>query len=169
MKLFRLVLMATLTLFSMSVTSLGAASGGISQPLPPGAILTSDSNNQLHITFPATQGRYTGESDQTIPGVTWITPFNTEVSTNFQNLEADIADAESGICIVEISQDNGRSWTEAWNARSFPWNEPLNQTSWSYSDDFSAFSAGTHVVLLRAQDCVGNVSPGEILVVRVKK
>ena len=169
MKLFRLVLIATMTLFSISATPPKVAADGISQPLPPGAILTTDSNNHLHITFPAPQGRFTAESDQTPPGVTWITPFNTEVATNFQNLEADIADAESGICIVEVSLDNGRSWTEAWNSNSFPQDEPITQTSWSYSDDFSAFSAGAHVVLLRARDCVGNVSPGELLVVRVKK
>lgn len=169
MKLFKLVLIATMTLFSISATPPGITADGISQPLPPGAILTTDSNNHLQIIFPAPQGRYTAESDQTPPGVTWITPFNTEVATNFQNLEADIADAESGICIVEVSLDYGRSWTEAWNANSFPWREPLTQTSWSYSDDFSAFSDGAHVVLLRARDCVGNVSPGEILVVRVNK
>jgi hypothetical protein len=169
MKFLRLVLIATMTLISISATPPGVAADDISQPLPPGAILTTDSNNHLHITFPAPPGRFTAEGDQTPPGVTWITPFNTEVTTKFQNLEADITDAESGICVVEISLDNGQSWTEAWNANSFPQDEPITQTFWSYSDDFSAFSAGAHVVQVRAQDCVGNVSPGEILIVRVKK
>jgi hypothetical protein len=196
MKFFRLILIAAMTLISTSATpgrdelSTSITNDASMPPgpnpatvanfpvdanlpagetLPPDVILTTDANNHLHITFPRPQGRYSVESDTTPPTVTWITRFNTEVDTKFQNLEADIADAESGLCVVEISLNNGQNWTEAWNANSFPWREPLTQTTWSYSDDFSAFSDGAHVVLLRARDCVGNVSPGEILVVRVKK
>jgi hypothetical protein len=196
MKFLKLVFIATMTLISISATpgmdelpkslTNDANMPPVANPtavanlptdanlptgttLPPDAILTTDANNHLHITFPRPQGRFTAESDTTPPTVTWLTPFNTEVNTKFQNLEADIADAESGLCAVEISLDNGQNWTEAWNASSFSWREPLTQTTWSFSDDFSAFSDGAHVVILRARDCVRNVSPGEILVVRVKR
>jgi hypothetical protein len=106
--------------------------------------------------------------DKTPPSVNWNTPFNTEATASSSELSADIKDQASGICLVELSIDNGQNWIEGWNSAGFALNEPVKETTWTYHPGFPEFDKGAHSVILRAHDCAGNISPGEILVVRVK-
>jgi hypothetical protein len=100
--------------------------------------------------------------------LTWQTPFNAEVSVDYPNLVADLADP-TGICLVEVSFDNGRTWEENWNAVNFPpldKETPYTETTWTFGGPLR--SAGAQVFIARAVDCAGNVGRGEILIVRGK-
>ena len=104
--------------------------------------------------------------DKTPPLVTWLAEPNLAVS-GYGTLSAEITDATSGLCSLETSLDHGRSWERQFGALSdLP---PVHDTTWSAQWDFQDFREGGQVVLLRAWDCAGNASPGEILVVQVKK
>jgi hypothetical protein len=106
--------------------------------------------------------------DKTPPSVNWNTPSNTAITAGSSVLSADIKDQISGVCLVELSIDNGQSWIEGWNSTAFALNEPVKETTWIYHPSFPEFDNGAHNVILRAHDCAGNISPGEILVVQVK-
>jgi hypothetical protein len=106
--------------------------------------------------------------DKTAPQVSWITPPNTLV-TEQSSLKAEISDELSGICLIEASFNHGSTW----ESQAFPapvMGEPgsVHKTVWSRQADFQHLSSQAQVVLLRAHDCAGNLSPAEILVVRIK-
>jgi len=103
--------------------------------------------------------------DITPPLVIWNSPLNTEVTDSISGISAEITDRDSGVCLVQISSDNGRSWENGWDAQDFILNEVVKETTWTYHPGFPEFTRGAHIVILRAQDCDGNTSPGEILVV----
>ena len=140
--------------------------------LHPGESITISDEGEQSIEFTSPDGasRATQLSriDKTLPTVTWNSVHNTEVTATASGLSAEIADAGSGVCLVQLSTDNGRSWIEGWSAVGFALTEPIKETTWTYHDGFPEFVSGSHVVILRAQDCAGNFSVGEILVVRVK-
>jgi len=106
--------------------------------------------------------------DKTAPRVAWITAPNSAVS-GYAALSAEITDTISGICSIESSFDNGLTWETQFmslpGSRDLP---VIYETIWSAHLDFDDFEKGVQVVILRAHDCAGNVSPGEILVVRVE-
>lgn len=106
--------------------------------------------------------------DKTPPRVLWLTAPQVRGSVSLI-LEAEITDAVSGICLIEASFDHGASW----DGQSFPSSAPgkpgdLSATDWSMQLNLLDFPLGAQLVLLRAWDCAGNVSPGEILVFRVE-
>jgi len=140
--------------------------------LQPGKSLTVSDEGEHIIKYASPDGQSTAEQiiriDKTPPQVTWITPLNFEVTAKSSGLSADISDSGSGICLVELSSDNGRSWIEGWNAAGFALSEPIHETTWAYHDGFPNLDEGGHVMIARARDCAGNLSPGEILVVQVK-
>jgi hypothetical protein len=104
--------------------------------------------------------------DKTAPQVTWISELNSAVP-GFAALSAEITDATSGICSIDDSLDNGRSWeTQFLVQPGSPDAEVVHTTIWSLHRDFSAFKNGPLVIILRAHDCAGNLSPGEILVIQ---
>ena len=98
--------------------------------------------------------------------MTWVSQINTEVTASYSDLQAEISDAGSGVYRVELSVDHGSSWVEGWNAASFALDEMVRETTWTYHIGFPEFSEGSQVVILRAIDCAGNISAGEILVVK---
>jgi hypothetical protein len=107
--------------------------------------------------------------DKAVPQVTWLTEPNFAVS-GYADLSAEITDAVSGICSIEDSLDNGQSWETQFISLSPSGENPVVlETTWSLHRDFSEFSEGVQLIQLRAHDCAGNVSPGEILVLRVEK
>ena len=140
--------------------------------LHPGESITVSDEGEQSIEFAIPDGENTATQlariDKTLPTVTWNSIHNAEVTATTSGLSAEIADAVSGVCLVQLSTDNGRSWIEGWNAAGFALDEPVKQTTWTYHDGFPEFATGSHVVILRAQDCAGNFSAGEILTVRVK-
>ena len=106
--------------------------------------------------------------DKTPPAVTWITEQNSTVSSD-SSLSAEVSDQISGICSIQASFDHGRTW----ESQDFPapvMGEPgsIQQTTWSADLVSREFSSKMQVALLRAQDCAGNVSPGEIQVINVE-
>lgn len=105
--------------------------------------------------------------DKTAPRVAWITKPEAVLAES-EALVANISDPVSGICSVEASLDNGLSW----ESQVFPpagIGEPgsVHETVWSMHLDSSRFSKSIQEVTLRAHDCAGNLSPSEILAVRV--
>ena len=140
----------------------------------PGGLLTISDEGQHQIELqPGPAGRDNMvtqfiDIDKTPPTVNWISPINTVVAATSSELSAEISDRGSGICLVELSIDHGRTWIEGWNAAGFALDETIKETTWTYHIGFPEFSEGAHIVILRAQDCAGLVSPGEILVVQVK-
>jgi hypothetical protein len=107
--------------------------------------------------------------DKTAPKVTWLIEPNSAVS-GYADLSAEITDAVSGICSIEDSLDNGQSWETQFISLSPSGENPtVYETTWSLHRDFSEYPKGVHLIQLRAHDCAGNVSPGEILVFRVEK
>ena len=140
--------------------------------LHPGESITVSDEGDQRIEFASPDGESTATQlmriDKTLPTVTWNSIHNTEVTATSSGLSAEIADAGSGVCLVQFSTDNGRSWIEGWSAAGFNLAEPIKETTWTDHNGFPEFSSGSHVVILRAQDCAGNFSVGEILVVRVK-
>ena len=106
--------------------------------------------------------------DKTAPRVTWLTEPNSAVS-GYSALSAEISDATSGICSIENSLDHGRTWeTQFLTLPGSRDAQVIHETTWSLHRNFADFEKGVFLVLLRAHDCAGNVSPGEILVVRVE-
>lgn len=106
--------------------------------------------------------------DKTPPTVKWITEQNVAVS-GWDALSANLADETSGLCGVESSFDHGQHWDTSDLAPMTPDGvEIRHETTWSIHENFRDSSPGVQVVLLRARDCAGNVSPGEILVFRVE-
>ena len=140
--------------------------------LHPGESITILDEGEQSIEFASPDGESTATQlariDKTLPTVTWNSIHNTEVTATTSGLSAEIADAGSGVCLVQLSTDNGRNWIEGWNAAGFALTESIKETTWTYHDGFPDFASGSHVVILRAQDCAGNFSVGEILVVRMK-
>jgi hypothetical protein len=145
--------------------------------LQPGESLTISAEGEQSIEFvspdySAVHGQSTATQlariDKTPPTVTWISSLNTVVTATSSDVSANIADRGSGICLIELSIDHGRSWIEGWNAAGFALGEPVLATTWTYHFGFPDLDKGAHVVILRAHDCAGNISPGELLVVRVK-
>jgi hypothetical protein len=106
--------------------------------------------------------------DKTAPRVTWLTEPNSAVS-GYMALSAEISDATSGICSIEDSLDNGRTWgTQFVSVPGAPDEQIIHETTWSLHRNFAEFPKGVQLILLRAHDCAGNTSPGEILVFRVE-
>ena len=106
--------------------------------------------------------------DKTPPTVKWITEQNVAMS-GWDALSADLADETSGLCSVESSFDHGQHWDTSDLAPMTPDGVVIpHETTWSIHENFRDFPPGVQVVLLRARDCAGNVSPGEILVFRVQ-
>jgi hypothetical protein len=106
--------------------------------------------------------------DRTPPRVTWLTEPNPELS-GYGTLSAEITDATSGLCSLEWSFNYGDEWESQRLAAPLAGEKSAIQaTTWSLSRDFADFPSGAQVLLLRAWDCAGNVSPGELLVVQVK-
>jgi len=109
--------------------------------------------------------------DKTAPVVEWITEQNGSVS-GWTALSAEISDETSGLCSVESSFDHGLHWEMHNLAPMTPDGVVIShETTWSIHEDFRGSpqgGQGAQVVLLRARDCAGNVSPGEILVIRVE-
>jgi hypothetical protein len=107
--------------------------------------------------------------DKTAPHVSWLTEPNSAVS-GYADLSAEITDATSGICSIEDSLDNGRTWETQFISLAPSGENPIvHETTWLLHRDFSEFPKGVQLIQLRAHDCAGNVSPGEILVFRVEK
>jgi hypothetical protein len=106
--------------------------------------------------------------DKTPPAVTWLTEQNSTVSGD-ATLSAEVSDQISGICSIQASFNHGHSW-ESQNFPAPVMGEPgtIRHTTWSAQLEHREFSSKVQVVLLRAQDCAGNVSPGELLVFRVQ-
>lgn len=140
--------------------------------LHPGESITVSDEGEQSIEFASPGGEGTATQlariDKTLPTVTWNSVHNAEVTATSSGLSAEIGDTGSGVCLVQLSTDNGRSWIEGWNAEGFNLAESIKETTWTYHDGFPEFTSGSHVVILRAQDCAGNFSVGEILVVRMK-
>ena len=140
--------------------------------LHPGESITVSDEGAQSIEFASPDGENTATQlariDKTLPTVTWNSVHNAEVTATAPGLSAEIVDAGSGVCLVQLSTDHGRSWIAGWNAAGFSLTEPIKETTWTYHDGFPEFASGSHVVILRAQDCAGNFSVGEILVVRMK-
>ena len=139
------------------------------QPLPGGFLtITEEGRHQVEL-----QPGPTGvdnlvtqfvDIDKTAPQVIWLSEPNSIVSEN-DSLSAKITDPVSGVCSVESSLDNGRSWEK----QIIPFNiETRNEVIVSIRKDFSKFQAGARVALLLARDCAGNSSPAEVLVIRVR-
>jgi hypothetical protein len=106
--------------------------------------------------------------DRTPPRVTWLTEPNTTIS-GYGTLSAEITDATSGLCRLEWSFNYGDDWESQRLAAPLAGaKSDIPATTWSLSRDFADFPSGPQVLLLRAWDCAGNVSPGELLVVQVK-
>jgi len=106
--------------------------------------------------------------DKTAPTVTWTTEQNVFVS-GWATLDAELSDETSGLCSVEASFDHGQSWDVSNLAPMTPNGVTIHhETTWSISRSFKDFPKGAQVILLRARDCAGNVSPGEILVIRIE-
>ena len=106
--------------------------------------------------------------DKTAPRVTWQTEPNSAVS-GYADLSAEISDETSGICTVEDSLDLGRTWeTQFLTVPGSRDTQVIHETGWSLHRNFTDSEKGVFLILLRAHDCAGNVSPGEILVVRVE-
>ena len=106
--------------------------------------------------------------DKTPPAVTWITEQNSTVSGD-ATLNAEVTDQVSGICRIQASFDHGRSWeSQDFPAPIMGESGSIQHTTWSADLGSREFSSKAQVVLLRAQDCAGNVSPGELLVFRVQ-
>jgi hypothetical protein len=140
------------------------------QYLQTGSKLTISAEGEQEIEFATPDGQNTAiqivRIDKTPPTVTWISPINTKVTASYSDLQAEISDAGSGVCRVELSVDHGSSWIEGWNAGGFALDEMVRETTWTYHPGFPEFSEGSQVVILRAIDCAGNISAGEILVVK---
>lgn len=92
--------------------------------------------------------------DRTAPRVAWLTEPDALAAAE-SGIRAEISDATSGICRIEHSFDSGRTW----QGQIVP---ALRETTWSLHRDFS----GRQLALLRAYDCAGNVSQGEMRVFR---
>jgi len=106
--------------------------------------------------------------DKTAPTVKWTTEQNLAVS-GWADLSAEISDETSGLCSVDSSFDHGLHWDTQNLAALTPDGVTIqHETTWSLHRNFHGFPLGAQVVLLRAHDCAGNVSPGEILVIRVQ-
>jgi hypothetical protein len=143
------------------------------KPLKNGQItLTEEGQHkivfQLGPTGQTSLGAQFVSIDKTPPRVTWRTVPQGQGSMSLI-LDAEVQESVSGICAIEASFDHG----ESWDRQSFPAPAPgkagdLHETNWSMQLDLFEFSQGAYVVLLRAHDCAGNVSPGEILVFRVE-
>jgi hypothetical protein len=107
--------------------------------------------------------------DKTAPTVEWTTQQNAVVS-DLDTLIADLSDETSGLCGVESSFDHGQNWEVNNLAPMTPNGVTIHhEMAWSIHEDFRGFPPGAQVVLLRARDCAGNASPGEILVFRVEQ
>jgi len=105
--------------------------------------------------------------DKTAPSVRWNSLPYSEVTAKTSGLSAEIADQGSGICLVELSTDHGRTWIEGWNAVGFALKDVVKESTWSYHFGFPEFDNGPHTLLLRARDCAGNISQGESLIVKM--
>jgi hypothetical protein len=106
--------------------------------------------------------------DKTAPRVTWLTEPNSAVF-GYSALSAEISDATSGICSVENSLDHGHTWeTQFLTLPGSRETQVIHETTLSLHRNFADFEKGVLLIQLRAHDCAGNVSPGEILVVRVE-
>lgn len=107
--------------------------------------------------------------DKTAPTVKWTTRQNT-VFSGWDALTAELSDQTSGLCSVESSFDHGQNWEVNNLAPMTPNGVTIyHETTWSIHENFRGFPPGAQVVLLRARDCAGNTSPGEILVFRVEQ
>jgi len=143
------------------------------QPMPGGRLTISAEGQQQVELQPGPDGidnvvTQFVNIDKTAPQVTWITPTNALV-TEQSSLRAEIADALSGICLIEASFDHGSTWeSQTFPAPVMGEPGPIHKTVWSRQADFQHLSSRAQVVLLRAHDCAGNLSPAEILVVRIK-
>ena len=143
------------------------------KPLPGGQLTISDEGQHEVELQPGPAGQANTVTqfvsiDKTPPRVTWLTAPQVHGSVSLI-LDAEITDATSGVCLIEASFDHGATW----DGQSFPALAPgkpgdLYETDWSMQLDLLDFPQGAQLVLLRAWDCAGNVSPGEILVVRVE-
>ena len=143
------------------------------KPMPGGRLTISDEGQHQVELQPGPAGQANTvtqivDIDKTAPRVTWITGQNSVVSGSTV-IRAEITDATSGICRLESSLDHGRSWELQYLAWPTASEMPgVDEISWSMERDFTDFPRGAQILLLRAHDCAGNVSPGEILVVRVE-
>lgn len=143
------------------------------QPLQDGKLTISEEGRHAVELQPGPLGRDNLVTqfvniDKTAPRVTWLTEPNSAVSGDMA-LSADISDAISGICSLEDSLDNGRTWeTQFVAVPGAPDAQIIHATTWSLHRDFAEFPKGVQLILLRAHDCAGNTSPGEILVFRVE-
>jgi hypothetical protein len=144
------------------------------QPLKDGRFtITEDGKHSIELQ-PGPDGKDNTvtqfiDIDKTPPTVKWTTEQNSAMS-GWDALTAELSDETAGLCSVESSFDHGLNW-ETSNLAPMTSNGVtiLHQTTWSIHRDFRNFPPGVQVVLLRARDCAGNVSPGEILVFRVVK
>jgi hypothetical protein len=144
------------------------------QPLKDGRFtITGDGRHSVELQpGPNGQGNTVTQFiniDKTPPKVEWTTEHNAAMS-GWDALTAELSDETAGLCSVESSFDHGQNWDSHNLAPMTPDGVTiLHETTWSIHRDFRDFPPGVQVVLLRARDCAGNVSPGEILVFRVVK
>lgn len=144
------------------------------QPLKDGSFtITEDGKHSVELQ-PGPDGKDNTVTqfiniDKTPPTVKWTTEQNTPLS-GWDALTAELSDETSGLCSVESSFDHGQNWDKSNLAPMTPDGVTIfHETTWSIHRNFRDFPPGVQVVLLRARDCAGNVSPGEILVFRVVK
>jgi hypothetical protein len=137
------------------------------QLLQTGNKLTISAEGEQEIEFTTPNGQNTAAQivriDKTPPEVYLVTQVNAEVTASYSDLQAEISDAGSGVCLVELSTDYGSSWT------GFPVDKPSANVTWGYFSGFPEFKEGGQVVNVRARDCAGNISVAKILVVQVRE
>lgn len=144
------------------------------KPIPGGKLtITSEGHHEIKLQpNPLSQANLVTQIvdiDKTPPRVTWLTGPNVAIVAG-STLNAEISDATSGICSIEASLDFGQTWERQFAAApGFPEAQVLHETNWSLRWDSARMAGEMQLIQLRAHDCAGNVSPGEILVVRVQK
>jgi hypothetical protein len=142
------------------------------QPLKDGRFtITEDGKHSIELQ-PGPDGKDNTvtqfiDIDKTPPTVKWTTEQNSAIS-GWDALTAELSDETSGLCAVESSFDHGLNWDTSNLAPMTPDGVTIfHETTWSIHRDFRDFPPGVKVVMVRARDCAGNDSPGEILVFRV--
>jgi len=87
--------------------------------------------------------------DATAPGVNILSPSNRTIVDKNVIVSGTSDDSVSGLEVVEISIDNGKTWT------------PLTKGNWSFNFDSSDMSNGELKIIARAFDKAGNRAQSE--------
>jgi hypothetical protein len=143
------------------------------QPVQDGRLTISDEGRHRITLQPGPLGEENAVTqivniDRTAPLVSWITEQNAILS-GVDAISAVITDATSGICTIESSYDNGRSWEiQLYDPLAGGDVQVAHEITWSAHGAFADFPSGTRLVLLRSRDCAGNTSPAVVLVIRIE-